>query len=299
MKEYSLAEQLALIVLDGQDSGHNTEAKTAAVLGIAAAEVLQEMIEAGGETYFLASADKFAEKIQAVKKMNRNKRHGIEQAMADKLKEEGVMWEIPSLLGCDINYYTAEITMREYKADEAEYQRIVESIRAEILEPGEFTLETISFLWLLRESCAIHELFSVDEQNLMEQKLVALKTENEAYRIILDAEFHSAVRNGYLGFLRWKRNLFKNPYLAGVNLAFPFLDRRQAVFIDMIVFGTTVADRRKAAIVFLRNYGHNCEEVKNGTETLVKIDNAYYRIWPSMRRCRVPIQGVELQPVYK
>lgn len=299
MREYSLSEQLALLVLDGQDSGHSTVAKKAAVLSIAAAEILQGFVEAGGEDYLLSSKAEFSKKIQAVKKMNRKERRALELKMADKLAEAGVLWEIPNLLGCDMNYYTAEITMREYKADEVEYLRIVESIRAEVLEPGEVTLEMVSMLWLLRESGAMHDIFSVDEQNWIEQKLVALKTENEAYRVILNAEFHSAARNGYLGFLRWKQNAFKNPYMEGVNLAFPFLDRKQAVFIDMVVLGTSVEDRRKATIDFLRKYGHTCEEVKNGTETLVKIDNRYYRIWPTVRTYKLPVQGVELQPVYK
>ena len=32
---------------------------------------------------------------------------------------------------------------------------------------------------------------------------------------------------------------------------FPFLDRRQAIFIDMVIMGTSVKDRRSAAIAFL------------------------------------------------
>lgn len=101
-------------------------------------------------------------------------------------------------------------------------------------------------------------------------------------------------------FLRGKTDLFKNPYLEGVNLLYPFLDRRQAIFIDFVILGTNVEQRRLAVESFLTEKGHYVEEVKIGTETLLKIDNMYYRIWPKTIRCsRVPIQGANLVPVYR
>lgn len=64
-------------------------------------------------------------------------------------------------------------------------------------------------------------------------------------------------------------------------------------------FGTSVEERRIAVIEHISSMGHYVEEVKNGSETLLKIDNVYYRIFPrSMQMARVPIQGVELVPVY-
>ena len=63
--------------------------------------------------------------------------------------------EIPNLLGCDMNYVTASVTMREYRSNEEAYTRITEGLRAEILEDGEMTDETILMLWLLRESSCL------------------------------------------------------------------------------------------------------------------------------------------------
>lgn len=61
-----------------------------------------------------------------------------------------------------------------------------------------------------------------------------------------------------------------------------------------------VEQRRLAVESFLTEKGHYVEEVKIGTETLLKIDNMYYRIWPKTIRCsRVPIQGANLVPVYR
>lgn len=90
--------------------------------------------------------------------------------------------------------------------------------------------------------------------------------------------------------------MFQNPYLEGINLLFPFLDRRQAIFIDFVILGTDVKRRREAVIAYLTEKGHIVETVRNETETLLKIDNMYYRIWPkTLVINRVPVQGANLQ----
>ena len=84
------------------------------------------------------------------------------------------------------------------------------------------------------------------------------------------------------------------------NLLFPFLDRRQAIFIDFVIFGTDVAGRRMAILNYLTEKGHYVEEVKNGSETLLKVDNYYYRVFPMTKvYYKVPVQGANLVPVYK
>lgn len=299
MKEYTLVEKFALLILDGQDSRHYTEAKKAALMGIKMAQGLQEMLLDEKAENFAEFDSELERKIKQVKVMHRKQFYELEKEIVSALTEEGALTEVPNLLGCDMNYYTAGVTMKEYKCDEQLYQRIREGIRADILEPGETALETVCFLWLLRECGCMHDLFSQQEQRSAEQRLIEWKAREEVYRFLLEKEFHNKVRNSYLKFLKWKHNLFRNPYLQGVNLLFPFFDRRQAIFIDMVIIGTAVEDRRQAVINFLREHGHSCTELPNGEETLLKIDNFYYRIWPSSRSCRIPIQGVEIVPAYR
>lgn len=99
--------------------------------------------------------------------------------------------------------------------------------------------------------------------------------------------------------MRVKKKLFKNPYLEGVNLIFPYLERRNAIFIDFVVLGTNVEQRRIAVMEHLVQHGHYVEEVKSGSETLLKVDNNYYRIFPgTVRAYKVPIQGANIVPVY-
>ena len=64
---------------------------------------------------------KLQEQLTALK-MNAKERNALEKEFTDILKAEGILKEIPNLLGCDMNYYTANVTMREYKSDSALYQ---------------------------------------------------------------------------------------------------------------------------------------------------------------------------------
>lgn len=300
MKEYSILEKFALVALNGQDSGHDTTAKKAAVLGIAAANALQELLSEGLEADAAKFADGLSEKIGTIKNMKKKQRQSVEKEIVDILTVEGILEEIPNLLGCDINYYQAGVTMKEYRSDEHEYNRVVESIRAVVLEPGEVDLETVCLLWLFRECGCIHDMFSAEEQRLVQNRLIELTSQNPLYHAIWEAEYHSGVRQAYIGFLKWKHDLFTNPYLEGVNLLFPFLDRKQAIFIDVVILGSTVQDRRKSIIEFLEKNGHHCEELRIGNEVFIKVDNNFYRIWPSSRRYyKIPVQGVELLPVYR
>lgn len=187
-----------------------------------------------------------------------------------------------------------------YRSDQDIYQKVTEALRAELLEEGELTDDGILLLWMIRESGFIHEIFSAKEQEEISQKMVRMAASGQWTGVLWNQEFHKAFESLGTAFLRKKKKLFQNPYMQGVNLTFPFLERRQAVFVDFVIFGTTVSDRRTAMMSFLCEHGHFVEEVKNGTETLLKIDNIFYRIVPKTVSCQgIPVQGALLSPVYR
>lgn len=319
-KEYTLAQQFAVVALDGLSCTHRSAAKNAAVRGIAAAELLERILP--DETGERAPAERtetakdFPKELEAamaaVKGMKKKELDTVEKDMANLLLADGGMEVVPDLLGCDMNYYTASITLRSYRSDREIYLSVTESVRGEILEGGPVTVECVCFLWLMRESGCLHDIFSVKEQEQIQERMVALcaqdgiqksrqkLTDADCAAMIWRQEFHKAAEQAAKSFLRGKRKLFQNPYLEGVNLRFPFLDRRQAIFVDFVVFGTNVKDRRRIMKEFLAERGHRVEEVKNGAETLLLIDNAYYRVWPkTVSSGRIPIQGANLVPVYR
>lgn len=300
MKELVLSRQYAVIALDGLESLHPSMAKSAVIRAIAAAKVLEEVMYTEAESDPAVFIPKLNEAVEAAKDLGKKGAKQIEEEMAGLLEADGLMEQIPDILGCDMDYYTAGVELKAYRSDEDTYIRIREGLRAEILEEGVISTECAVLLWLLRESGCIHDLFSVSEQDQVQRRMTDAAAENEIFRAMWQTEFHSAVESFAGRFLRAKHNLFKNPYLEGVNLIFPYLERRKAIFIDFVVLGTDVQSRRIAVMEHLSKMGHYVEEVKSGSETLLKIDNAYYRIFPTVKRAyKVPIQGANLVPVYQ
>ena len=300
MKELVLSRQYAVIALDGLESLHPSVAKSAVIRAIAAAKVLEEVMYTEAESDPAVFIPKLNEAVEATKDLGKKGAKQIEEEMAGLLEADGLMEQIPDILGCDMDYYTAGVELKAYRSDEDTYIRIREGLRAEILEEGVISTECAVLLWLLRESGCIHDLFSVSEQDQVQRRMTDAAAENEIFRAMWQTEFHSAVESFAGRFLRAKHNLFKNPYLEGVNLIFPYLERRKAIFIDFVVLGTDVQSRRIAVMEHLSKMGHYVEEVKSGSETLLKIDNAYYRIFPTVKRAyKVPIQGANLVPVYQ
>ena len=300
MKELVLSRQYAVIALDGLESLHPSVAKSAVIRAIAAAKVLEEVMYTEAESDPAVFIPKLNEAVEAAKDLGKKGAKQIEEEMAGLLEADGLMEQIPDILGCDMDYYTSGVELKAYRSDEDTYIRIREGLRAEILEEGVISTECAVLLWLLRESGCIHDLFSVSEQDQVQRRMTDAAAENEIFRAMWQTEFHSAVESFAGRFLRAKHNLFKNPYLEGVNLIFPYLERRKAIFIDFVVFGTDVRSRRIAIMEHLSKMGHYVEEVKSGSETLLKIDNAYYRIFPTVKRAyKVPIQGANLVPVYQ
>lgn len=298
MKELTLSQQYAVIALNGLESLHPSIAKEAVLRGIAAAKVMEGMLQTEDceEEKFISMLDEAVERAKSLKK---NESKKIETQMAEELEKDGWMEQVPDLLGCDMDYYTAGVELKAYRSEESIYLRLREGLRAEILDEGEISLECALLLWLHRESGCIHDLFSVTEQNEVQERMLDLSVKSVKYRALWQAEFHSTLENFVGKFLKAKKKLFKNPYLEGVNLIFPFLERRKAIFIDFVVFGTNVTERRTAIMEHLCKMGHYVEEVKVGSETLLKIDNSYYRVFPFTKRAyKVPIQGANIVPVY-
>lgn len=299
MKELILSQQYALLALNGQESLHPSVAKNAVLRAIAAARVLEIEMGKADTSSFSEFSAALQKAVQIAKTLKKKEASQIEQEVVNALKAEELLKEVPDLLGCDMDYDTSGIELKAYLSDEISYVRIREGLRAEILEDGPISLEYAVLLWLLRESGCIHDLFSISEQSRVEERMTEGAAQDEQYRTLWEAEFHSIFEGVMNRFVKTKSKLFKNPYLEGVNLAFPYLDRRKSVFIDMVIWGTNVADRRAVAVEYLSKKGFTVEEIRIGSETLLKIGNIYYRIFPMTKTAyKVPIQGVNLVPAY-
>lgn len=300
MKDYTLSQKYALIALDGLESIHASVAKKAAVRGIFAAKWLEQFFLEKENINSEDLKEKLETLTQKINGMKKAKRKETEREMAALLTADGAMEVTPALLACDMTYSEGGVDLKDYRANADFYLRITEELRAEALEAGVLTKECVCLLWLFRESGCLHDIFSVREQEQISARMLTLTATEEVYKVLWEEEFHSNLEHAVMGFLETKNRFFKNPYMEGVNLLFPFLNRRAAVFVDFVVLGTNVQSRRIAMMNYLTEKGHYVEDVQNGTETLLKIDNSYYRIWPkTISVYRVPVQGAQLQPVYQ
>lgn len=303
MDELTLSQQYAIIAFNGLESLHSSMAKEAVLRATAAAKVLEGLFKDKGECDAETFISKLNEALECAKSLKKKEGKALEKDIFVMLEADGLMEMVPDILGCDMNYYTTGVELKAYRSEERIYLKLREGLRAEILDEGLISIECAVLLWLHRESGCIHDLFSIAEQSQVQSRMMELSVSSDIYRKLWEAEFHNVMKHFAGRYLRAKKELFKNPYLEGMMVHFPYLDRRQAIFIDCVVFGTNVKERRIAAMEHLCKMGHYVEEVKNGTETLLKVDNLYYRIFPKTvcvggAKFRVPIQGVQLMPVY-
>lgn len=323
MTDLKLTQSFSMIALNAQDSLYTTVVKKVALRCMAASVILEACLESGlggnWNRVTLQNTDRarlapycdtvISPLLRRIKKdlslkwwlksasaLSNKKLKKLEQAVADSLREMNLLEEIPNLLGCDLYYDSAGVLVMEYRSNMQEYDAITETIKAEILEDGPVTDETVCMLWLLRESGCFWDFFS---RNELERVAVRM---NELYRSnpLARALYTIRVRHGFeivaKQFLHWKKTFFRKPFEAGVNFVFPFLERSQSVFIDTEAWFSNSATRLEDVERRLRLNGHEFTVLHAGPVPLIKIDNVLYNAVPQAIYDKVPIHGVRLLP---
>ncbi len=330
MADLKLSQSFSLIALNAQDSLYMTTAKKAALRCMAASVILEIYLEGG----FMQSGDKLSAKrgtddlsnllpyrdavldplIRRDPKINRNlnwwlkrasalpmgKLAQLEYAMADSLKYMDLLEEIPQLLGCDLYYVTSGVSVREYRGDIDEYSAQTEYIRAEILEDGSVTDETICMLWLLRESGCMHDFFSRNELEKVAVRMDGLAHSSPLAKQIYPMRIHRGAELAIKEMLHMKSAVLTTPMGSGINFAFPILERSHSVFIDTEEWFPDPQKRLEDVEARLSGNGHVYKTIsRNGPVSLIKIDNIIYEAVPqAITVSRVPIHGVRLLPRY-
>ena len=124
MKELVLSQQYAVIALDGLESLHPSMAKSAVIRAIAAAKVMEEVMHTEAESDPAVFIPKLNEAVEGVKDLRKKDEKQIEEEMAALLEADGLMEQIPDILGCDMDYYTAGVELKAYRSNEDAYIRI-------------------------------------------------------------------------------------------------------------------------------------------------------------------------------
>ncbi|WP_040207505.1 hypothetical protein [Neobacillus jeddahensis] len=326
MKELRFAQNFSLIALNAQDSLHLTTTKKVSLRCMAAAAILEIYLDNGfsrtGEILSFTKQDlghssmpSYQEKVlktllgkkevisgtlshylTKVLRLSKGHLKEMEQAFAASLEEAQAIEEIPALLGCDLEFVTAGISMKEYRSHPELYTRLIESLRAEILEEGTMTDEAILMLWLLRESSCLYDLFSREELKRVAVQIQQLLEDSALAKQILPITIHKFIETAYKNFLKIKRDVMSTPTGSGLNFIFPVLERSQSIFIETEEIFPNKKDRLRDLKVRIEEKGHDFTVIREGEVPLVKIDNVLYEAVPSATPYyQVAVHGVRLR----
>lgn len=290
MSELTLQERFALIALNAQDSLHMTTAKKAALRCISAACVLESYMDS-----LWPASGILEEKLKAAASLSSHELKQTEADIKEKLGEKHLVHEIYSLLACDMNYVTASVNIFEYRCDASEYTKQTEGIRAELMEEGNITDDSICLFWLLRESGCFYDLFSKGEQDYIATRINELYLHSALAKKLFPIEIHKGFEAFSQKFLKKKDELFSTPFGTGLLFICPIFERSQSIFIDVDEWFSNADKRLECVLRRLESQQHEVHVVRAGSVPLLKIDNLYYECIPSQITVKVPIQGVRLR----
>lgn len=220
----------------------------------------------------------------------------LERVISDSLKEMSMLEEIPHILGCDLYFHSAGVDIKEYRSDIQGFSTITESTRAELLEDGLVTDETICLVWLLRESGCMHDFFSRSELASISAGMYKLYQNEPLAKVLFPIRIHSGIELIVKKILRMKTGVVRTQVGSGMNFLFPMLERSQAVFIDTEQMLPNSVKRLHDVRVRLESKGHTVTVLHKGQIPTIKVDNLVYEAIPHAIYGRVPIHGVRLIP---
>jgi len=324
MTELTLTQQFTMIALNAQRSLEMTNAKIVALRCMAVAVILEVYLDSG----FTQDKNKLVLKkdvlnhshsiryretilqplghtigdlsgwLKQASLLSKRKLIEFEHAISDSLKEMSLLEEIPHILGCDLYFHSAGVEIKGYRSHIQEYTMITEHIRAEILEDGTVTDETICMLWLLRESGCMHDFFSRNELEQVSARMYRLHQDNPLGKALYGIRIHRGIELAIKQFLRMKKVAVKTPVGSGLNFLFPILERSQSVFIDTEAMFSNSTKRLHDVRMRLESMDHAVKVLGDGTIPIIKIDNTVYEAIPYATYGRVPIHGVRLLPIH-
>src|SRR5699024_7651864 len=293
MEELSLARDVSLIVLNDQEVKQLPNSKRASLRSMAASVILELYLndyftrvndhlvyEAKQDDSSLTEyqnaviksmlGDKtqmkksLSEWLESVKDLSKKQLKQVEEAFVRSLKEEHLLEEVPSLRSCNLEFETAGISIESYGSNPNLYMRIVEGFRADVLEEGRMTDETVSMLWLLKESGFLQELFSENEMKRVSDRFQALQHSHTLAKKIYPITIHKTKETFIKGFLKKKKEVMSTQVGAGINFIFPELQRSEAVFIDTEEFFPNTDDRLRAVLEKLTKHRVPHQVIREG-----------------------------------
>ncbi|MCH1625976.1 hypothetical protein [Fredinandcohnia quinoae] len=325
MIELSFAQNFSLIALNAQDSNRLTNAKKVALRCMAAATILElylnndfkkqgEILSFEKKSLDNSSLALYQETVLKallgrsdaingtlpnlllkVTKLSSRILKEIEHSFTVTLKVIDMMEEIPALIGCDLEFVTAGISVKEYRSNAEVFIKVAEGFRADILEDGPLTDETIMMLYLMKESGCVFDLFSKEELKRVAERINELLEHHSLAKLIVEVTIHKTLEAAAKNFLKMKKAAIATPTGSGLNFTFPIIERSQSVFIDTEAWFSNKEDRLRDVKARLEEKGHSFTVIREGDVPLIKIDNILYEAVPDAKQYRLTVHGVRLR----
>ncbi|MGX8710179.1 MAG: hypothetical protein ACQGTM_08030 [bacterium] len=326
MKDLKLTQSFSMIALNAQNSLSLTTVKKVALRCMAASVILEVLLDnhtgkgwntvdlrniafPDSEEYCQAVLEPIQHKkvnasrplslkqcLKSASALSGKRLKKLEKSVADSLRSQDLIEEIPNLLGCDLYFDSAGVPYMEYRSNIPEYAAITENVKAEILENGPVTDETVCMLWLLRESGCFSDFFSLNDLETVAVRMNGLYLQSSLAKALYPIRIRRGAELAVKQFLHWKKRIFKRPFAAGINFVYPVLERSQSVFIDTEAWFSNSDKRLEDVKNRLKLYGHTFTVLQTGAVPIIKIDNLVYKAVPQAIYGRVPIHGVRLMP---
>ncbi|BCK00440.1 hypothetical protein [Anaerocolumna chitinilytica] len=282
----TLAERFTLISFNGRESEHREAAKQSILKILAVAIYLEEHYNSTSDIWtFSKEAIK-----SAIKGANKKT---LERTYFERLQNYQLISKVNSLLGCDL-YYDKNIQLKVYVSNSKEFDCQLDQLKAEFLEEGPITDDSIILVWLLLESLTFFQVFSCSEQDKIFKKMTRLREESELAKRLYPIELRSLWGTLSAGFLLMKSQAAATETGKGLNYIFPFFERKYSVFIDTESYLPNAETRLKNVLDRIAAQGHVYEVLRGGAVPIVKIDNVKYELLPSAVG-KYPVHGVRLR----
>ena len=301
MTNLSLQDRFALIALNALNNTRNSTAKKAAIRCISAADVLDRFLneteeKAVDSTEYLSLLQELPAFLKEAAHLSSTASKELEHTVYTRLHDLGLMTQASALVSCDLEFASAGNKILEYRTDLEEYSRQTESIRAELMEEGNVTDETVCLLWLLRESSCFYDLFSKEGRQYLSTRINELYLNSLLAKTLLPLSIHSALDSAALGLFSKKKSFFSTQLGTGVLFQVPFMERSSAVFIESEELYCNAEKRLENVVARLEANGNEVHIIRAGSVPLLQIDNLYYECIPTQRQYyRAPVFGVQLR----
>lgn len=301
MTNLSLQDRFALIALNALNSTRNSTAKKAAMRCISAAAVLDRFLNETEEqtvdsSECLSHLHELPTSLKEAAHLSSSDSKELERTVYTRLHDLGLMTQASALVSCDLEFASAGNKILEYRTTLEEYSRQTESIRAELMEEGNVTDETVCLLWLLRESSCFYDLFSKEERQYLSTRINELYLNSLLAKTLLPLSIHSALDSATLGLFSKKKAIFSTQLGTGVLFQVPFMERSSAVFIESEELYCNAEKRLEDVVARLEANGNEVHIIRTGSVPLLQIDNLYYECIPTQRQYyRAPVFGVQLR----